>query len=240
MKGTKSVKDMDDKEFLEKYASKKAIDDAGKRSQEKLRKEKIAELDSGMKRAEDYLKKNDPELYHTALAELQRVKSEIDFYHGKSARLTKEDFNHYDNKVKSEINGIIKTAEHKLSKANPSEQKAYKEVIEEAEGYLRKGEETAKQVLEKIEKSLTNEKFKKDIESLRDKFGQEKSNEAVEAYKTLASSVKDTKYEIECLKEAKERHAPNKEVEDYLQKKIDSLSVITIGRRAIEKAKLKH
>lgn len=167
MKERKYVKDMDDKEFLEKYASKKAMDDAEKRMHEKLRKEKIVELDEGIKRVAKYLEKKDPELYHTALAELGHIKAEIDFYHSKGARLTKEDFDHYNNKVKSEVRNIIETVEHKLSKANAAEQKVYKEVIEEARGYMKKGTETAKPVLEKIEKVFTPEKFQKDVQYLK-------------------------------------------------------------------------
>lgn len=237
MKEGKSIKDMDEKEFLEKYASKKAIDDAEKRMQEKLRKEKITDLNESIKRADEYLRKEDPTLYSLALAELRHVKSEIDFYHNKGARLTKEDFDHYNSKVKGEVKSIIDIAERKLSKANAAEQKVYKEVIEEAKTYLKKGAEAVKPVLEKIEKVFTQEKFQKGIQDLRKKFGSEKSDEAVNAYKNLASSTKDPEYQVECLKEAKEKYAPNKDIENSLQKEIDNINSYTKKHKEQYKSK---
>jgi ElaB/YqjD/DUF883 family membrane-anchored ribosome-binding protein len=237
MKERTAVKDMGEKEFIEKYASKKAIDDAEKRMQEKLRKEKIADLDGSLKRAEDYLKKGDPTLYSAALAELGHIKAEIDFYHSKGARLTKEDFNHYDSKFKSEINNLIKTAEYKLSKANAPEQKIYKEAIGAAKEYLKKRTEPVKPVLEKFEKVFSEDRFQKNMQDLRKQFGSEKSYEAVSAYKNLALSTKDPEYQIECLKEAKEKYAPNKDIENVLQRDIDHLTSNTKKYKELHKSK---
>ncbi len=237
MKEGKSVKDMGDKEFLEKYASKKAMDEAEKRSQEKLRKEKIAELDESIKRAEEYLKKGDPKRYNTALAELESVRAEIDFYHNKNTRLTKKDFGRYYNKVKSGVKNLIATAERRLSKANASEQMIYKEVIDNANDYLKKRTYHVKPVLEKFEKVFSEDRFQKNMQDLRKKFGSEKSYEAVSAYKNLALSTKDPEYQIKCLKEAKEKYAPNKDIENSLQIEINHLTSNTKKYKSLQKIK---
>lgn len=236
---------MDKKEFLEKYVSKKALDDAEKNSQENLRRKKIAELDKGIQRAKEYLKKDDPNLYYTALAELENVKSEIDFYHRIGTRLKQEDFNHYDTKVKREIKNLIAIADHrsKSSKVNPYQQKIYKSVEDEAKGYLKnvslpKSETgSVKPILEKLEKVFRQERFQKDMQSLRKKFGSEKSNEAVNAYKTLALSIKDPAYKVVCLREAKEKYAPNKDMEKVLQRNIDN--IISYVKKHKEKYQIK-
>jgi len=219
MKDRKDVKDMDEKEFLERYASKKDIDDADKRSKKNLRDQEIEKLNKLIEDVEKDLTKEGSRRYCDALREFKRIKEDIiDFYHKYDIKLTKEDFNDYNNKIKSEIKKLVEKAEDKLSKVSTTEQKAYKKVIDEANDYLKKIDSV---------KSVTPimDEFEKDLRGLREKYGSKKSDEAVTAYKNLALSVKDPEHKVECLKEAKERYASTESMANSLQREIDHIKI---------------